>query len=152
MKASKQTLYDPRWQVVRMRVKGGWTKMFSVQENLKTLQKYLAENEYSRSALWRVVNLLNAVRMGHHGMGIEQETVSGLVRTWRAHWSILLKQKAHEMAFEVLSDEETLRLWREIGLEDQIAIAGDLLHRWQLHPNKETRPELRHFLDLIESE
>jgi hypothetical protein len=74
----RSVLYEFAWQKVRVgclrkyNFRGGWTTEAGVEQNLFTLDQYLALGEAlgppeESVRIFRVVNLLNATRMGYSG-------------------------------------------------------------------------------------
>lgn len=74
----RSVLYEYRWQQIRVgclrkyNFKGGWTTKEGVVANLLTLDQYLTKGEKQGTQeesvrIFRVVNLLNATRMGYNG-------------------------------------------------------------------------------------
>lgn len=86
MKDIRAVLYDTQWQALRMRLKGNWRDTDSCAYNLSRLQAYLerAEDEQEQYfRLLRIINLLNALRMGMSGMGRIESAEALMVESFR---------------------------------------------------------------------
>lgn len=87
---NKEILYDVDWQKLRVSLLGGFVTKDGMKRNLNTLNEYInaAKNDQDRfHRLWRVVNLLNAVRMGFSGMKLYDTPQDKLLLTQRAVWA-----------------------------------------------------------------
>lgn len=63
-------LYDVEWQIVRVNMLGTWNKMATARKNYAALRSYYEKavgGQEEKRRLWRIVNYLNAVRMGYSG-------------------------------------------------------------------------------------
>lgn len=82
-------LYDAEWQALRISLLGKWNSVRSIETNLNELGAYLfgdggiISNTVAISRMWRVLNLLNAVRMGHHGMSAQDTEMSERIVMFR---------------------------------------------------------------------
>lgn len=71
------SLYHIEWQSLRMQLLGKWHTTESIQESMFSLFRYVEtarETDTQSMRLTRayqVINLLDAVRVGYHGLGIE---------------------------------------------------------------------------------
>lgn len=154
-KPHKQTLYSVSWQALRVSLLGNWTSAAGAQINIGLLDDYLnstaigdRDEKYSR--LWRVLNCLNAVRMGYSGQGLTDSEQDELVRAYRDKVSSLYKaHKLGNVRF-VIDDDATVRKeWRRLNMSARTAIYVNLSRRRELHANSSHRDELSHFLSLI---
>ncbi len=68
-----QYLYNVEWQVIRCSMLGTWFNLRTAKKNYDVLKTYVADAKEDKvelkRRLWRVVNYLNAVRMGYSGSG-----------------------------------------------------------------------------------
>jgi len=76
MTNQKSSLYDVEWQVLRVNTlaqntsAGGWNTEIGVEANLEKFRRYVMGTKDSQeytNRLWRILNMLNAVRMGYNG-------------------------------------------------------------------------------------
>lgn len=83
----RAVLYDTEWQFLRIRLKKSWKTYDECVHNLSVLQVYVdraaagSMERYFR--LLRVINLLNALRMGLSGMGRMDSAESMLIEMVR---------------------------------------------------------------------
>jgi len=64
-------IYDVDWQVLRISLLGKFVNKDEIDTNLNTLENYILKAKTYQDLhdrLFRVINLLNAVRMGFYGM------------------------------------------------------------------------------------
>lgn len=87
MNRQRISIYDIEWQCLRINLQGKWHNMEGVAKNLAQLMAYLGKeqdvetHEYG-TRLYRMVNLLDAVKMGHNGLGFAGTEEGLLVRTF----------------------------------------------------------------------
>lgn len=151
MLISKVTLYDVEWQALRVSLKGNWGTVEGVGENINKLQTYLNQgNGYNRSRYWRVLNLLNATRMGYSGSKLEGSVQDRMVAEYR---NLIQKTIAQfgvdEMAYDAISEMQIRRDWSRLDKRVQAAIIVDLSSRLKKHDKSEHRDELRWFLSIV---
>lgn len=88
LNAQRLCLYDVEWQCLRVSLLGSWTSLHQVERNLEMLSAYIYGGvPISEAALisrmYRVLNLLNAVRMGHHGLQMNDTEISQAIVIYR---------------------------------------------------------------------
>lgn len=71
---AKENLYNVKWQALRVSLLSYFPTEDGVKRNIGLLKEYISSftddyDEYLK--LWRVINLLNAVRMGYNGQGLD---------------------------------------------------------------------------------
>jgi hypothetical protein len=151
----KQILYDVEWQILRTQLlsknnyTGGWASTSGASINLERLNNYLGGNP-NLVKVWRVLNLLDAVRMGYSGQQRIGSPQDKLVKRQRDKLSKIYKKMSSIYTFEIPSEEETISDIREASGSDLRDVYKDLYNRWDKHRNSLYRSELKHFLDLIE--
>lgn len=156
MKPNKQTLYNVRWQKLRVSLLGGWTSAEGTAANIEQLRAYLSKangqsDRFSRS--WRMLNALNAVRMGNSGQGKSQSAHDELVMRYRDQvGKVYHELKAAGATFKIDSDEKVLADWAALDENSKKAILKNLGNRQKLHADSAFRGELGHFLTLIRGE
>lgn len=155
MDPQKQTLYVPSWQALRISLLGQWNTVNGVRANCDTLSLYIAgaTNVNERlSRLWRVTNLLNAVKMGYSGQKLLDSEMYLLVLPVSRAYSQLHKNASETQAKYVVPTElEVQDGWVSLSLKARQTILTNLTHRLDLHKESEHRPELRWFLNIISS-
>jgi hypothetical protein len=76
MNIQKMCLYNFEWQLLRVNL--NFTDADTTRASIETLEEYLAKPltgyDTRTNRLWRVLNLYNAVRMGHSGQRILSKT------------------------------------------------------------------------------
>ena len=157
-------LYDIRWQSLRVRMlkqnksDGGWTTEEGTRHNIHLLREYLSIFGHGSvghfASLWRVINCLNAVRMGYSGQKLKGSSQDTLVKDYREGLSYEYK-KCKEF-FGVTSpflpcDLADYRIMAKAELakvSDMTvqAVYDNLQIRAKLHPG---RPELEWYLELL---
>jgi hypothetical protein len=146
-------LYNIEWQTLRVSFLGKWNAYDSARANLLQGLEYITaasdlNEQYTR--LWRMVNLLNAVRMGYSGQNRLDSDVALMVAQWRDKWSNgLYELKRQGADYVVDSDDKIREDWAKLEFRVQKAIASNLNGRLDLHKESKHRNELRHFLFLI---
>lgn len=153
MNAHKQVLYNVAWQKLRVSLLGGWTSVKGTRENIDKLSNYVdaATSDAERlSRLWRVLNCLNAVRMGNSGQGKAGSVHDLLVLEFRVLVSRLYDNaKGDDIAFVVDSNEKVRQDWLQLDKASQKAILDNLSTRQRLHASSQHRTELANFLSII---
>ena len=150
----KQILYDVEWQILRTQLlaknnaRGGWASVFGAFCNLQRLKNYLGEKP-TLARVWRVLNLLDAVRMGYSGQRRTGSFQDKQVKKERERLSKLYSKMVSQDSFEIPSEEETIRDIAKAQEEDLKKVYVDLYNRWDKHRSSSYRGELRRFLDLI---
>jgi hypothetical protein len=151
----KQILYDVEWQILRTQLlaknnaTGGWASVFGASCNVQRLKNYLGQKP-TLAKVWRVLNLLDAVRMGYSGQQRTGSFLDNQVKKEREKLSKLYKDMISQYSFEIPSEEETIRDITKAPEEDLKKVYVDLYSRWSKHRTSTYRGELRRFLDLIE--
>jgi hypothetical protein len=150
MKDNKLTLYDVKWQALRVGLLGNWTSYEGAVKNLERLTNYIEEQNTSISSLWRVLNLLNAVRMGYSGQKLKGSAQDKLVQLFRNKIQPTYRLlQASGAKFDIPTRRQITEDWRALTEEQRTAIYANLSKRRDLHSHSEHRDELRWFLDLV---
>lgn len=152
----KQVLYDIEWQDLRTKLlsrhrdDGGWATVEGATTNISMLEDYLGDLT-DVSKLWRVINLLDAVRMGYSGQRRTGSPQDQMVKEYRDDLNIQYAQLKEQGAqHEAPLEEATIADIQSASEETLRRIHNNLLERWTKHSTSQHRDELRHFLDLIE--
>jgi hypothetical protein len=151
----KQILYDVEWQILRTQLlaknnaTGGWASVYGTSCNLKRLNEYLGLRP-SLAKIWRVLNLLDAVRMGYSGQQRIGSFQDKKVKEERDRLSRIYKNTISHYSFEIPSEEETIQDIVKASGKELKNVYTDLSVRWDKHRSSSCRGELRRFLDLIE--
>lgn len=153
MSLHKEVLYDVEWQSLRVSLLGYFTTPGGVDRNVKKLQEYLNTVDVVR--YWRVLNLLNAVRMGYHGQKVAGTEQDKKVIAYRDHvqelyhickdnfptswdWSKVEK----DLQDLYVKDNETFeKIWANLSLRRKNAAK---------RPHEMKRDELKFFLNLMQ--
>jgi len=151
-KSLQRNVYEPLWQVVRMRCKGNWNTPEGVRENISILTSYLGSMTTPVKKV-RVINLLNMVKRGYVSHR-EFETWQSENMIWHFE-QFIGKLPVADVESDVAffsSDEEAAAkisaVWKTIPEKDRVRIVRDLQMRLDKHIN-EPREELRRFLDIV---
>lgn len=148
---SKLVMYNVEWQALRVSLLGNWPTVQGATENLAKLDAYLG-NEPNKSKLWRVLNLINATRMGYSGQGLKGTPQDDLVKSFgtevRSKYNLRCVKHLHDK-FEVDTEAKILADWAQLSEEVQKKIRKNLAGRLKAHSTSEHRDELRWFLDII---
>jgi hypothetical protein len=143
----KNAVYSPYWQWFRMQLKGVWKQY--TRENLFKLDEYLGDRR-DITKLWRVLNLLNGVRMGFEGMGIGKGPESIMIAKFRDGVSESY-QSLKDQGFQIqeVTEEQILEEWRDVPKFYRDQIIGDLSIRYWKSKKSKNREDLKWFLELI---
>lgn len=172
MRESLLVLYDAQWQKLRISTLkdfqdgglGGWTTDVGTQRNFHVLGRYVdaATGQEKVVRMWRVLNMLDAVRMGNSGQG-KQGAVHDLMvadylknvlrPAYQAIRDLYGPPSLQCLGFGTFETFETAtrRETRNISSSDALyeAAVQNLLVRYQKHP---TRSELSWYLDIVSTE
>jgi len=154
MRDSKACLYNVQWQELRVSLLRYWVSEQGARRNIAALEYYLSyESSIDERAtrLWRVVNLLNAVRMSYSGQGLRGSIQDNLVHAYRLQITAM-RQQLHIDAKYVVDSDDTVRAdWSRLTAKQRKAILDNLGNRKKLHADSKHRDELGHFLDVVRS-
>jgi hypothetical protein len=149
MEPRKLTLYDVTWQ--EMRTRCAWATYPDVVFSINKLRTYLWDRgQPSYSKLWRVLNLLNAVRMGYHGMKIVGSPQDCLVVEFRDEVSSFYKSLDGPSIFEIPTSTQIERDWIRLTQGARVRILASLQSRLSKHSESKHREELRWFLGIVD--
>jgi hypothetical protein len=154
----KQILYEVPWQVLRVSLlaqnseQGGWGTLKGTQHNISVLRKYISQDSSSVARVWRVLNLLAAVRMGFSGAKKTGSQKDMLVQKFQQDLSDYYHKVLKELPItdELLSEEDVVKQIVAAKVQDLRSVYANLFVRWDKHRASEHRSELRQFLSLIE--
>ena len=159
----KLTLYSTPWQILRVSLlkgnqggaqgAGGFTTPQGTQANIERLRTYLGESP-NVDQLWRVLNLLNAVRMGNSGQGKWESEHDKLVVGFRDEVQKLyndLKGKGAAKFTPPTEAQMKIEL-ASASADDLQRVATNLGVRNKLHANSPNRRELQFYLGLLMTE
>lgn len=89
MSYAKANLYDIYWQALRASLLTKFVTEDGMKDNLEKLDAYRLKSvpgTYGRFIrLWRIINLLNGVRMGFHGMKLVDTPVDMMLLAFRSN-------------------------------------------------------------------
>lgn len=157
--AHKRVLYDPEWQSLRVSLlarnnrAGGFATLEGTKSNLVRLTAYLeaAESEQEEiNRLWRILNLLNATRMGFSGQKQTGTPKDKAVQTFRD--AVQKKYNAHTAKGKSIkaSDETTVTQGlQRLPKAQRQKILQDLTKRQKQSGFSEARPELHKFVKQV---
>jgi hypothetical protein len=189
MNSKRLTIYDATWQSIRVSLlkenhhKGGWTTYGGTLANINAIKSYLeskglsfvmleqygdthviqeylaADVPHMCAALYRVVNCLNAVRMGYSGQGLKNSAQDMVVQRFRDEMSALFfnLQEWNDYTFEGITNHKAweqfqLSSLRRLSHEQFSAIYYNLAFRRDKaikNNQQESRPELFWYVDLM---
>lgn len=158
MRDVRVVLYDTQWQALRVSLKGDWGDPEGTRSNLARLFTYLehaTEGVEKYYRIYRVINLLNAVRMGHSGQHNLMSEQSLLVAGFRQPLQKYLEQletgefKNHEIEWDWEEQRKQLKRLREKDPETFRVIAVDLGLRFRKHGGTH-RKELEQYVKLLQ--
>lgn len=144
---SKNTVYSPLWQWERIQMLGYWKA--DILKNLERCEKYLGDKR-DISKLYRVLNMLNAVRMGYHGMGLVDTTNDQRLIAYRDTVQTAYEQlKSEGFELEEITEEQVRQEWALVPTFYRDLIVGDLTIRYIKSGKSKNREDLKWFLDII---
>ena len=155
MNSQRLTLYDVEWQILRVNLLkgnqkggGGFTTPEGTKANITRLKTYLGKSP-SVDKLWRVLNLLNAVRMGNSGQGKAGSDHDNAIKDYRDEVQVLYNKA--EKKFSPPSESTIKVQLGHASTEELKKVAANLGMRNKLRggPN---RPELAWFLGILKTE
>jgi signal transduction histidine kinase len=154
----KIAYYNIEWQIIRMEMRT-FNSLENCIANRTVLEKYVADslNETQQIIrLWRVINLLNATRMGFHGCGYVgssmdaelvsfRDTLQKMLTDLQSHLNVTLA--------DVLSDNQInssmlVQLKKDKPVFYQLLL-DDLRKRYS-NGTAETRPQLLEFIEMMD--
>ena len=168
MNNQKAVLYDVEWQTLRVNTLtqnneyGGWNTVEGVKENVNKLSTYILNTRDKQEyfyRLWRVLNMLNAVRMGYSGTKQVDTTQDNLVKAFRDDVSQEYHKRVDDgMQFDSWDWElvaKNLTMLKQKSPEDFNKIYKNLTGRRNTtEKNRGTlsfRPELVKFIELMDA-
>ena len=154
----KQILYEVPWQTLRVSLLarysklGGWGTLKGTQHNIAVLRKYIAQDSSSVARVWRVMNLLAAVRMGYSGSKETGSVKDRLVQKFQMDLSDYYHKVLKDLPLvdEMSSEDFVVKQIVAAKAQDLRRVYMNLFLRWDKHRASEHRSELRRFLSLIE--
>ena len=168
MNNQKAVLYDVNWQVLRVNTlgqnndSGGWNSAEGANVNITKLRHYIIATKDKQEyyyRLWRVLNMLNAVRMGYSGTKQTDTEQDVLVRQFRD----IISKRYHELTddgFEfkewdwdkVADDLKELYLTSQDDFNKVYKnLVGRKSHTEKLRGTLSFRPDLVKFLGLMDA-
>ena len=146
---SRLAVYWPPWQVIRIELLGTWTTMDKVNANIEMLKEYLREHR-NVTDYWRVINYMNAIRMGLSG---QQKFLTEASLTIAAFRDDIL-ETYNDMTsagdqYEAYTDDQFVEEWGKLSQMHKTAITRDLKKRLARRMGDSSKLELEHFLILI---
>lgn len=171
-KASKEVVYDVDWQIMRVDLLGTWTTEDSTAESIKKMKAYLDEQlaivqaggdhykaEWQELArrFFRVINYMNAIRMGLSGQQRSGYAGDVLVQQFRDGLQIVAERQQvtrfgyGQMDWALMN----LKLINLYGADKAkfMKIYNDLTKRKgnaiRRHDTTKWRPELIRYIDMM---
>jgi hypothetical protein len=157
MTLHKEVLYDVKWQSLRVDLLGDFRNFEGTKVNVGRLSGYIrsAKDKIEKGRrIWRVLNLLNAVRMGYHGQK--------LVGTLQDKYITLFRNSVQEQREKY---EDIGKEWDWNKVKDDVSNMDDFTRKQILKNLKsrvkmshyktgstKNRPELMKFIGLLEGE
>lgn len=160
-KRHKLLLYDTEWQRLRVsclkehHAQGGWTTVEGTRDNLKRLDAYVQAAERGSAEeqvrMWRVINLLNATRMGYSGQGLQASGMDVRVFEARNYYQqrYIGKEAWDDIDLTTFGARQVKAL-RTLPQYWFSAIYTNLSTRRKLHADSKYRDELSWYLDLMD--
>lgn len=173
-------LYRPSWQSLRVsllkenRLDGGWTTVAGTEANIVQLERYVSgyTSEYRQTMidesramgygteheecarLYRVINCLNAVRMGNSGQGLKGSSQDKSVLGARDYFQGMQTINYHRHLSFAAKRWDWGVVKRELQWmrfsPDSEAVYKSLAERIRKSPSMGDRPELATFMQLME--
>lgn len=89
--STRACLYNVEWQIIRVGMLGSWNTVREVVDNIAELARYIqqvnpeikSDRAEAASRYYRVINYMNAIRMGYSGQGLTGSTQDNMVREFR---------------------------------------------------------------------
>ena len=110
-----EIVYDTNWQVIRISLLGNFTDL-EVYKNITILKDYIDTSNNKNDELtriWRVINLLNAVRMGINGTKRVDSYCDKAIKQFRnelqARYKVLLSEGAVLLKLDWRETENQLK-------------------------------------------
>ena len=156
---SKVVVYNIPWQLLRIQLlsrfseKGGFDTVEGVTENIQKLKSYIG-GKSDINKVWRVLNLLNATRMGYAGQEEIGSAKDKLLVKYRDQISETYQNLKESQEFKPDSDADIRADVRKATPELLDKVYRDLRSRLKEKPvgAGAARARLEHFLKLIEKE
>jgi len=146
----KNVVYSPHWQELRMALKGKWVG--ATAANIVLCREYIVLSQFEITHIWRVLNILNAVRRGFHGMGIVGGDADKTLVEFQKEVSALYKQKKAEGKRLVeVTEQQVINEWSLLEDDIKADILKDVKQRLSLHSQSKHRDDLRWFIDIVET-
>jgi hypothetical protein len=142
LNAQKISLYDMSWQALRLELKGNWHSNYD--DNISKLKEYIEPANSMK--LYRVVNLLSAVRMGFHGSKLVGSKADKAIVAFHLECSQLYARSNKSFTLTMSDIAEQVK---RANIDVLIRISADLQHRLDLHSTSKHREELREVLRII---
>lgn len=157
MNQQKLCLYDVEWQALRISLLGRWNNIGTAADNsvVNMLDRYLWQGPISSddiiaSRLYRVLNLLNAVRMSNHGSGHVGSTSDDMVVVYRDgiqdnynHYIEQFRQHHELITWEVPTEQSLAEDLELCSQEVRRGIIEDLKKRYTFAIYKQTKGQSR---------
>lgn len=154
----KEVLYEPKWQALRVSLlsrnnaEGGFGSIAGTKSNLKRLDAYIsaASGQEKHNRLWRVLNLLNAVRMGFSGQKAAGSDRDDAVVTFRNSVQKMYNESRKKFDVSPPGEDEVRKQLKGMSEEDRKKIRTDLVKRQKTSNYSKNRPELHKFVKTVE--
>ena len=153
---SKQVIYNVPWQILRVQLlneynpDAGFDDLAGVRKNIKRLKKYLGKMQ-DINKVWRVLNLLNAVKFGYgkKDKGTDKEKA---ITKFQKAVSEKYKELKKTQEFKVEPKEEIIKDLKKAPRKWLELVYENLTSRYEGAKTPENRPELKDFILLLKKE
>ena len=157
MTLHKEILYDVKWQSLRVTLLGNFGTFEGVKLNVSKMETYIrgTKDDIEKGRrLWRVLNLLNAVRMGYNGQKLVGTRMDKFITMYRDH-----VQEVRKDYMYIGEEWDWDKVEKDIKQTDKFTlkeIHKNLMARTKMAKYKvgstKFRPELMKFMGLLEKE
>lgn len=167
MNNQKAVLYDTDWQKLRISTLaqyndlGGWNTPEGTSSNISVFSQYLKEAPSAKEQLyrsWRILNMLNATRMGYSGQGKKDSEMDTMVRDFRDKeiqpvYQLLRDQGEQFDEWDWDKEAQRIAQLRKSDPDSLHKIRANLQNRHDTTMKRkqtvENRPELVKYLELL---
>ena len=156
-----EIIYDTNWQVIRISLLGNFTDL-GVYKNIEILKDYIDTSNNKNDELtriWRIINLLNAVRMGISGTKRVNSYCDNVVKSLRnelqVQYKVLLSEGAVLLRLDWEMTENQLKELYEKNILTFDKIFKSLINRKKFTMKKvgtlSNRNELVRYINVMET-
>lgn len=160
MDTMRMQVYNARWQIIRASMLGTWTMLSSTVKNIEELQAYIDEaaagSSEKAARLYRVINYMNAIRMGFHGQKMVGCYADEHVTEFRNKLQLIRDAMPADIQMPAIDTTKLRVEYESMYRENRAAfkdVHKDLKKRYTnaSKRNRLNRPELEFMLDMLET-